>query len=77
MTKKIEIPLTKEKEIYNTALIDKQVIDRQIPTISFESKNVRSSLDWDELTVSVSDATAKGALDVFKQVMNELKQEDG
>lgn len=65
--KEVEVTLTKEKEIYNTALINKN-----IPTISFESKNVRSSLDWDEVTISVSDATAEGALKVFKEVIKDL-----
>lgn len=69
MTKK-EVPLTKEKEIYNTSLIDKQ-----IPTIVFCNKNVRSSLDWDEISISVSDATAKGAFDVFQKIMSEIKDD--
>jgi len=69
-----ELKVTKEKEIYNTALVDKN-----IPTITFESKVVDSLADWEEIKVSVSDATANGALKVFREVIKELeiKQEDG
>jgi len=69
-----ELKVTKEKEIYNTALVDKN-----IPTITFESKVVDSLADWEEIKVSVSDATANGALKVFREVIKdlEIKQEDG
>ena len=63
MTKE-SAPVTKE--------ITKEI--QGIPTISFGNKNVRSSLDWDETTISVSDTTANGALDVFKQVIKELEE---
>jgi len=66
MPKKEEV-LVKEKEIYNTSLIDKN-----LPTIKFSSKNVQSLTDWDEIEVSVSDASGKEALKVFKDVLSEL-----
>ena len=66
MPKKEEV-MVKEKEIYNTSLIDKN-----LPTIKFSSKNVESSLDWDEIEVSVSDASGKEALGVFRSVLSEL-----
>jgi hypothetical protein len=59
--------LTKEKEVYNTA-----VVDKNLPTICFESKNVESMTEWDEIAISVSDTSAKGALEVFKKVIKEL-----
>lgn len=64
---KKEIPLTREKEIYNTSYVDKN-----LPTICFESKNVESMTEWNEIAISVSDTTAKGALDIFKKVMKEI-----
>lgn len=67
MNMKKEIPLTKEKEIYL-----KEFVDKSLPTIVFESKNVESLTDWDEIKISVSDATGKGALEVFKNVLSEL-----
>jgi hypothetical protein len=57
----------KEKEIYNTTFVDKN-----LPTIYFESKNVKSMTEWDEVSISVSDTSAKGALDVFKKVLEEI-----
>ena len=63
MVKK-ETTLTKEKETI------KEV--QGIPTISFESKNVSSMTEWNEMNISVSDATAQGALDVFKEVIKNL-----
>ena len=67
MTKE-SVPVTKEKEIYNTSYIDKN-----LSTICVVDKNVVSSTEWSEVTISVSDATAKGAFEVFKQVLKELE----
>ena len=67
MTKE-STPVTKEKEIYNTSYIDKN-----LSTICVVDKNVVSSTEWSEVTISVSDATAKGAFEVFKQVLKELE----
>ena len=66
MTKE-EIKVTKEKEIYS-----KEFVDKQLPCISFISKNISSMTEWDEIDVSVSDATGEGALKVFKSVLTEL-----
>jgi len=66
--KKESVPLTKEKEVYNTQ--QKEVAG--LPTITVMDREVKSMSEWSELSISVSDATAKGALDVFKNVVQTL-----
>ena len=66
--KKLEVPLTKEKEVYN--IQQKEVTG--LPTITIVDKQVKSMTEWDEISISISDATAKGALDVFKNVVQTL-----
>lgn len=60
-------PTSTIKEVYNT-----QLVDKQIPTIIFSTKNVESVYDWDEITISVSDTTAEGAYNVFKKVISNI-----
>lgn len=60
-------PTSTIKEVYNT-----QLVDKQIPTIIFSTKNVESVYDWDEITISVSDITAEGAYNVFKKVIDDI-----
>ena len=60
--------LNKEKEVYNTQA--KEITG--LPTITIIDREVKGTMDWAELSISVSDTTAKGALVVFKDVAKQL-----
>ena len=61
----------------NKSNISKETIFKEkeitgLPTIKFSSKNVQSLTDWDEIEISVSDASGKEALGIFRSVLSEL-----
>ena len=53
----------KEKEIYNT-----EYIEKDLPTIYYHKHDIKSYTQGIELTISVSDKSSKIALDTFKKL---------
>ena len=58
----------KEKEIFNTTYIDKE-----IPTVYYKKKIVKSMTEWEEDVIQVSGKSSEEAYNVFKKIKGDFR----